>query len=245
MAKANPRSTPFSRRTVLRGSATSIVALAAVVPALVPQAALAAGAPDPLIALFDRFTEAEQLYKVQSKRSATIWKALPETARGGWPRIDRSLPIFRDFPPVSEGFDAICDRPNLQEIRAYNTNVEIDADGDPAALAKVREDGRARVRWWIAARRDCERIRAESGADEADEMLIEYGNVMDEAAQAVLNGEPTTLAGALIKLRVVVYLVKQDHSVNEGEALEELSWQEEGTISVLADFERLAGRAQT
>jgi hypothetical protein len=200
---------------------------------------------DPLVALFARFTEAVRRYQEQYERADAILEALPEIARGGWPRIDRSLSIFRDFPPFDESseFDD-RDRVSLRELRAHNTEFQIRAGGDPAALAKVRADGRARVRWWIAYRREGDRINAELGADEANELLEQCSDAMNQAADAIVDAEPITLEGALIKLRIVVRDLKQERTVMKGEEPTGLTWGEKGTISVLADFERLVGRAR-
>jgi hypothetical protein len=53
-----------------------------------------------------------------------------------------------------------------------------------------------------------------------------------------------TLAGAIFKLRVVVSIVKQDHSDADGVVgYDEMDWDETGTLAVLADLERLAAGA--
>jgi hypothetical protein len=75
---------------------------------------------------------------------ASMWPlfdALPESAKGGWPRIDRSLAIFRDFPPIDiNDLEFHRDRVTLSDLKELNRAAEAAVAGDPVALAGCRAD---------------------------------------------------------------------------------------------------------
>jgi len=230
-----------SRRAILRGAAAAS-ALAAAPASLATTTT--APAVDPLVALYGRFDDLNRQYRAHNARCSAIHETLPECARGGWPKIDRTLAIFRDFPPIGDGFPGLDDRLNRDELAALNLDLEERTGGDRGALARVRSDSRARVRWWKAWRRDGKRISAESGWDAAAAVAEESCDAMRDALDAVFEAEPTTVAGAVLKLRAVVHAMEREHCDHEDVVdREEFDPHETAAVAVLADFERLAGGA--
>jgi hypothetical protein len=256
MAKANPHTTPalnianvtddreqantsaLTRRTLLHGSAASLVVAGA-------GGAIAQTAPpvDPLISLGEAWAAAQRRYEAACEQWSTIYDALPESAKGGWPIIDRSLPIFSDFPDLEQIGTMNRDRVSLSELRACNQAEQATA-GDPVELAECRAVGRARVRWWIAYQRESVRLNAESGLDAADEYLDAQIDELDAVRDAIGERPAVTLAGAVVKLRVAAQAMMNDVMDGDGVVeFEAMEWSETVTLAVLADLDRIAGGA--
>jgi hypothetical protein len=159
----------------------------------------------------------------------------------GLPLIDRSLRIFRGFPKYPRIGTIRRDAVTLSELMGCNLHAEQAVAGDPVKLAKCRADGRARVRWWNAYRRELERLRSESGFEEANEQLEARDDERNAVADAICAMPAETIAGVIVKLRVVARSIlvnnsNADHVVN----YEEMEWHETATLAVLADIERIA-----
>ena len=126
----------------------------------------------------------------------------------------------------------------------YNLYAEQAVAGDPVKLAKCRADGRARVRWWNAYRRECERLRSESGLDAGEEQFEARVDERNAAGDEICAMPEETIAGVIVKLRVVAHSILANNS-NECRVVnyKEMEWHERATLAVLADIERITGGA--
>src|SRR4051812_14435749 len=100
----------MNRRNLLAGAAA-----VAAVPATV--AIAAASQSDPLLALGVQWEDACRRLDAEAEFGQAIYDKLPECAKGGWPRIDRTLALFREFPPISEDNRFHWDRVSLAELK--------------------------------------------------------------------------------------------------------------------------------
>jgi hypothetical protein len=82
------------------------------------------------------------LVAVRPEGANYLWRKIPPRApRGGWPRIDRSLAIFRDFPPIGiNDLEFDRDRVTLSDLKELDRAAEAAVAGDPVALAGCRAD---------------------------------------------------------------------------------------------------------
>jgi hypothetical protein len=231
--------TKLTRRTVLSASVAAVATGA-------PVAALATtNSPDAaLLALESRWRTAV----AEKNRTRDAWRAihdaLPEHARGGVPKVptDGAAGLF----PRSFRGRAI----DLRNLRGFNLRTALDEAqlwGDsPARLARVRAEGRERIRWWISICRDGRRLRAASGLDEADERDEAAYEVLSAIEDEIMATAPEGVEGLRIKLAVLARMAFIQHSDDRdnAEPAEEWEYTDRAVYDLHAQAERIAGRVQ-
>jgi hypothetical protein len=245
MNKANPHSTPLTRRAILRATAASATIMA---PA-VAMAALPRAAPtEPLLALEAKWRASIADTNEAGRQWSAIHDTLPEHAQGGWPRIPTSSPLF-DGPHA-----VVLGRPgtaiSLTELRKINSKIEKferTVGASPERIAEVRAEGRARVRWWIETYRDGNRISAESGFDAAGDHCEVVGAKLIEFQNQILKARAVTIDGVRIKLAVLLHMATingyTDFYGNVVKPLEDWDYTDRALFNLHLDAERLAGGA--
>lgn len=238
---------PFhvSRRTLIR--ATAATAAIAAAPALAAGQNVHVCTVDPLLALGKRYQEAVAERQRALFTSRRIWDAIPmpDANKDGWPRIDRSLAIFRDFPPAPDvRHEMHVDRFTRRELEEANRAREL-AAADPVKLAAEQADGAARLRWHDDILTTRERLHEESGYNAANERWEAACDAVNDIENEIIETPPVTMAGLFVRLRVLRDFVEGEHSNYDYEVgpREEMEWQDRLTLDVMDDLDRLAGNA--
>lgn len=157
----------------------------------------------------------------------------------GWPEVDRSKPPFDTFSFIG----LCCTRPSLRDVRAYNRHTEgLVKEGYPEEYAKRRAKGRARVRAWVARRREQLAWEEQSGVTEKEarsEAICERLAAIETRIQKTPGSSP---AGVAVKLRVYAGSLSRDlREMPPGD----VDWNDRYILSALSDTERLSPRAAT
>jgi hypothetical protein len=116
----------------------------------------------------------------------------------------------------------------------------------PARLARVRAEGRERIRWWISICRDGRRLRAASGLDEADERDEAAYEVLSAIEDEIMATAPEGVEGLRIKLAVLARMAFIQHSDDRdnAEPAEEWEYTDRAVYDLHAQAERISGRVQ-
>jgi hypothetical protein len=229
----------LSRRTVLSASVATVAIVA-------PAATLAAAAADDgsLLALETRWRTARAEKDRTYAEWRTIHDGLPAHAQGGNPVVPPDgagglFPLHRQGKAIS-----------LRDIRTFNeaciTDDRFAWGNSPARLARIRAEGRERVRWWIAAFRDGKRLRAASGLDEAHTRDDEAYDLVAVLEGKIMRTAPEGLQGIRVKLAVLASWSLDQFSDADKKPLARDEWgsTDLGVMDLHAEAERIAGRAQ-
>jgi hypothetical protein len=229
----------LSRRAVLGATAAAVAAGA---PAL---AVSATPTPDSaLLALESRWLAA----CAEERRTHAEWKtthdSLPTHAQGGSPIVplDGAGGLFL----LHQRGKAI----NLRDLRAFNEACIYDDrfawGNSPARLARIRAEGRERVRWWIATYRDGKRLRDASGLDEANERDEEAYKSVSALEDQIMATPPEGMQGVRIKLAVLARwsFIQFSDADNKPLAREEWETTDLAVMDLHAEAERIIGRVQ-
>ena len=229
----------LSRRAIQRATAAS-AALAA------PTVALsAAGEVDaPLLALEAHWRKLLADNKRMKAEWLGIHNSLPPHAQGGYPEVpldgaDGLFPLHRRGKVIG-----------LRELRAFNNACIFDDQhawgNNPARLARIRAEGRERVRWWVNIRRESRRLRAESGFDEVDERWDQIQDALNDIEDEILATPGADIEGLRIKLAVLARMSFIQHSNfdDQPEPPEEWGAFDRAIFDLHAEAERMTGRAQ-
>jgi hypothetical protein len=137
---------------------------------------------------------------------------------------------------------------SLTELRKSNSEIERferTVGAAPERIAEIREEGRARVRWWIKTYRDGKRISAESGLDDATAYTEAAGAQLIEIQNQMLKALAVTIDGVRIKLAVLVHMATlngyADFHGTVVDPLEDWDYTDRALYNLHLDVERLAG----
>jgi hypothetical protein len=230
--------TKVTRRTVLAATAAAVAAGG---PALAVNAP--ASSDSALLALEIRWRAAvAQVNKADAEYSA-IYDALPPHAQDGWSTV----------PAAGDGLflKHHAGKPiGLQEIRSFNQACVVDDQWawgkSPARVARIRAEGRQRIRWWIAARREMLRVRAASGLGASGACLDAAYQAMDTLEDEILAAPAEGVEGLRVKLVVLARTASRKFQDDKGAPLPREEWGpiELAVADLHAEAERIAGRAR-
>ena len=187
----------ISRRNALLGAtAAAVVTGAATAPLAIKAAGVkAALASEPLVALEAELIEA----RAARDKVAALWSAAYDKAGAwafGWPKADFSCPAMSK---LSGWFHS--DRIDLDSIKAYNRHTQELVKDLPEFLAQRKAAGRARIRWWIKARRAQRAAQETAGVSQLDALLERKHERVDAIEDQLWDTPAETLRGVLIRLR--------------------------------------------
>jgi hypothetical protein len=205
------------------------------------------GAPEadaPLLALESRWRAA----CAEEKRTHDIWRAIhdrfPSHARDSFPAVPLDgaggLFLLHQWGKVM----------SLRELREFNKACIYDDQyawgKSPARLARIRAEGRERVRWWIASRRDIKRRQEASGYDEANERNEEAYKITSDIEGQILAAPAAGIEGLRVKLAVLARMSFIQFSDANDNALPRAEWEmtDLAVTELHAEAERIAGRAK-
>ena len=210
---------------------------AAAVVAGVPGAALEAS--EPLVALGADLMEARAAGGKVGALYCTAHDKAGDWAFG-WPMVDFGTPAMDSMRRWLQhtGFGGANEnRVSLDCIKSFNRQNRIFASGE--ALSRLKAEGRERIRWWIKARRAQEAAKEAVGLPGIDALLESNHQCVDAIEEALWDTPAETLRGVLIRLREAhrdyVAVICSDNPHEDFYAV--------AFGKVLADLERLAGRA--
>ena len=222
----------LTRRDALRGG-TATVAVIAGAGAVAARVAV----EDPVLVLERQWqvmreeSERRTGFLIERMDQRPAWAQPGPSGLGfdwGWPDVS-DLPEFKDLC----GSSALANRPTLEMVEKYNRHAEICADDDLEGLAKVKAEGRARVRALEARHQEKKDLERELGIHDWDERQQPHTDRMHELEEQMIGTPALTVAGIAAKLRYWKYY---EDPTQPGIV-------ERSALSALRDAERLAGRA--
>jgi hypothetical protein len=181
-AKQNATTLTNRRRFLRLAGAT------ATATALMGGAAVAATAPtvtDPCLVIAAERDRLKAIHETLLARATAIWDAQTKPmAGGGWPRVDRSLAIFKGTS-FADGYSVT--RYEIEHVILFR-----------------EKDREALLRWWDDTRADMERRAIESGYRRACEESEAACAAMIDKECELVEVQATTIAGAMVKLEAAV-----------------------------------------
>ena len=214
---------------------------AAAVVAGVPGAALEAS--EPLVALGADLMEARAAGGKLGALYCTAHDKAGDWAFG-WPMVDFGTPVMnlmRGWLQRNGFGGANENRVSLDCVKSFNRHTEKLVFMGDGVLASRKAEGRERIRWWIKARRAQKDAQDAVGMPQIDRLLDSNHERVDAIEVALWDTPAETLRGVLIRLREAHrdYVAVQC-SDNPHEDFYAVAFGK-----VLADLERLAGRARS
>jgi len=240
----------LTRRAILRGTPAAIAAAATItLPAIAASAAV--GDDAVLLGLEAQWLAAERAADEADRGHQAIVASLPEEAFGA-PSFPEADPLFvgvrKDTVRSADGFTGRSVI-TLEAICQFNLTTEFcvsewrDMEASPhreelrQRWLRRRAEGRQRVSWWKAKKRERQAILDASGELDARQESDRHGGVVCDVEGEIMDTPASTIVGVAIKLRVAASMI----TLNGKKAVDDLEWAEQITLAAVRDAERLAG----
>ena len=193
MSKANRDPiTVSNRRRFLRLAASTAAATAFLAPPAV-SAATSSGT-DPVLVIAAERDRLKAIYIALDARVDAIRAANPAQMWGqGWPRVDRSLDVFKGMP-WPDGYNLMRE--------------EIERRGQFVADARGKKEGL--LKWWDDAAAEMKRLAEVTGYRQASKDLDAAVDAFVDKQCEMADVSATTVAGALTRLEQGVEVVCDD-----------------------------------
>lgn len=232
-----------SRRALLCVGATGLIAAGTLAAPALARTVTGQTHSEPLLQLGVEWRQALAKYEAALKEYSRASAATPDWAAGD-PDLRRA-PRDLGFPFYILHLQGGT---GLSTVRSANQATEsLVATGLPEhaeEYAKRRAEGRARVRWWVAERRRQLDAKLMSGLTAADEAVDEAAEARELIEEQIKAAVPTTIKGAMVKLRVAARLATVEAMNFEGVVSpDDLDFAQLFLLDTLADLERLSGGA--